>query len=130
MASRQFLMGEQWTDGTVPAVAPPERRTNGRGWPAGHGDRAVPKGVLWVLRTGADRADLPDCFPSEAPVAITNGVLRVLPPLMLDRLCFLPADFICRDRRCKTYDEYERILADTDSTGISGPRNSSLKTCN
>lgn len=37
-----------------------------RGRPPVHDDRSVLNGILWVLRTGAAWADLPERFPSSS----------------------------------------------------------------
>jgi transposase len=65
MASRKRLTDEQWAV-IAPLIPPPVRRADGRGRPIEHDDRAVMDGVLWILRTGAAWADLPDEFPSYA----------------------------------------------------------------
>jgi transposase len=63
MARREELTDEQWVilEPLIPAAI---RRADGHGRPQLHSDRAVPNGVLWVLRTGAAWADLPERFPS------------------------------------------------------------------
>ena len=63
MARREELTDEQWAvlESLIPVVV---RRADGRGRPEVHSDRAVLNGILWVLRTGACWADLPDRFPS------------------------------------------------------------------
>jgi transposase len=63
MASRQCLTDEQWSI-LAPLIPPLTRRADGRGRPVEHDDRAVMDGVLWILRTGAPWADLPDRYPS------------------------------------------------------------------
>lgn len=63
MASRQFLTDEQWAI-LAPLIAPPVRRSDGRGRPIEHNDRSVMDGVLWILRTGAAWIDLPAIYPS------------------------------------------------------------------
>jgi transposase len=90
MASRQFLTDEQWAI-LSPLIPPPKLRADGRGRPVEHDDRAVMDGVLWVLRTGATWADLPDRFPSYATCFrrfsrwVKEGTLRhVLEALALD----------------------------------------------
>lgn len=90
MASRQFLTDEQWAV-LSSLIPPPKRRADGRGRPVEHDDRAVMDGVLWVLRTGAAWADLPDRFPSYATCFrrfsrwVKDGTLRhVLEALALD----------------------------------------------
>ena len=51
-------MGPHWA--LLPKLA---RRTDGRGRPWRE-NRAVLNGILWILRTGAPWADLPDRYPS------------------------------------------------------------------
>ena len=63
MASRKYLADEQWAN-LEPLIPPPVRRADGRGRSPEHDDRAVLNGVLWILRTGAPWADLPDQHPS------------------------------------------------------------------
>lgn len=65
MASRKRLTDEQWAV-LAPLIPPPVRRADGRGRPIEHDDRAVMDDVLWILRTGAAWADLPDEYPSYA----------------------------------------------------------------
>ena len=63
MGKREELTDEQWAI-LEPLIPKPRRRSDGRGRPVVHNDRSVLNGVLWVLRTGAAWADLPDRFPS------------------------------------------------------------------
>jgi len=56
------LSDEQWAV-LDPLIPEPERRKDGRGRPWKE-RRSVLNGVLWVLRTGAPWADLPDRYPS------------------------------------------------------------------
>jgi transposase len=63
MGKREELTDEQWAI-LEPLIPKPTRRSDGRGRPPVHGDRAAINGILWVLRTGAAWADLPDRFPS------------------------------------------------------------------
>jgi transposase len=63
MARREELTDEQWAL-LAPLIPVQPRRADGRGRPLTHEDRAVLNGVLWVLRTGAAWADLPERFPS------------------------------------------------------------------
>jgi transposase len=65
MARREELTDEQWAI-LAPFIPVQKRRADGRGRPIKHDNRAVLNGVLWVLRTGAAWADLPDRFPSGA----------------------------------------------------------------
>lgn len=57
-----MLTDDQWS------VLEPlfQKERTGAGCPQLHSDREVLNGVLWVLRTGAAWADLPDRFPSSA----------------------------------------------------------------
>ncbi|RYD87896.1 MAG: transposase, partial [Sphingobacteriales bacterium] len=65
MARRMDLTDEQWAliDPLLPKVV---AREDGRGRPRLHDDRSVLNGVLWILRTGAAWADLPDIYPSSS----------------------------------------------------------------
>jgi transposase len=65
MARREELTDEQWAI-LAPFIPVQQRRADGRGRPLTHDARAVLHGVLWVLRTGAAWADLPERFPSGA----------------------------------------------------------------
>ena len=63
MARKEELTDEQWA--VLESLIPPTiRRSDGRGRPEMHDNRAVLNGILWVLRTGAAWADLPERFPS------------------------------------------------------------------
>lgn len=83
MASRKRLTDEQWAV-LAPLIPVPVRRADGRGRPIAHDDRTVMDGVLWILRTGAAWADLPDEFPSYATCFrrfsgwVKDGTLRRL----------------------------------------------------
>ena len=62
MSKAEMLADEQW------AILEPlfrEVRT-GAGYSQVHTDHEVLNGILWVLRTGAARMDLPDRFPSSS----------------------------------------------------------------
>jgi transposase len=56
------LTDEQW-ETLDPLIPKPRRRRDGRGRPW-KSRRSVMNGVLWVLRTGAPWADLPERYPS------------------------------------------------------------------
>ena|SRR5438445_660852 len=57
------LTDEQWQVlEPIIAEAEPVRRTDGKGRPRRH-PREVLNGILWILRTGAQWADLPDRYP-------------------------------------------------------------------
>jgi transposase len=61
-ANGRDLTDEQWKtlDDLIPE---PPRREDGRGRPW-KSRRAVLNGILWVLRTGAPWAEVPECYPS------------------------------------------------------------------
>ncbi len=71
-ASRN-LNDVQWTI-LNPLIPEPERRKDGRGRPWKN-RRAVLNGILWVLRTGAPWADIPESYPPFRPVTVvfSNG---------------------------------------------------------
>src|SRR5215831_13388742 len=56
------LTDSQWA-ALDPLIPEPSGRKNGRGRPWKE-PRAVLSGILWILRTGAPWADLPDRYPS------------------------------------------------------------------
>jgi transposase len=60
MAGRWELTDEQWE--LVEPLLRPARREDNRGRPW-HDTRAVLNGVLWVLGTGAQWAEMPDKYP-------------------------------------------------------------------
>src|SRR6478752_7584661 len=55
------LMNEQWTV-LEPLIGELPKRADGRGRPW-RSSREVLNGILWILRTGAQWADLPDRYP-------------------------------------------------------------------
>ena len=62
-----FSKAEMLTDDQWSVLEPLfQKERTGAGRPQIHSDREVLNGVLWVLRTGAAWADLPDRFPSSA----------------------------------------------------------------
>jgi transposase len=78
MCHSRDLTDEQWK--TLDALIPkPRTRSDGRGRPW-KSRRSVINSILWVLRTGAPWADLPDRYPSFRPVigAFSSGFARVL----------------------------------------------------
>ncbi|MFZ6774939.1 transposase [Undibacterium sp. SXout7W] len=81
MTRREELTYEQWSV-LAPLIPETTRRSDGRGRPEMHNNRAVLNGILWVLRTGACWADLPDRFPSGSTCFrrfsrwVKDGVLR------------------------------------------------------
>jgi transposase len=87
-ASRN-LLDAQWTV-LDPLIPEPKRRKDGRGRPW-RPRRCVLNGILWVLRTGAPWADLPERYPSYQTCHrrfqqwVRSGVMRgVLEALALD----------------------------------------------
>jgi hypothetical protein len=78
MCHSRDLTDEPWK--TLDALIPkPRTRSDGRGRPW-KSRRSVINGILWVLRTGAPWADLPDRYPRSRPVigAFSSGFARVL----------------------------------------------------
>lgn len=81
MAKKEELTDEQWAV-LEPLIPETVRRADGRGRPQKHNNRAALNGILWVLRTGAAWADLPDRFPSASTCFrrfsrwVRAGVLR------------------------------------------------------
>ena len=61
-ANARDLTDGQWNI-LAELIPEPERREDGRGRPW-KDRRAVLNGILWVLRTGAPWADLPECYPA------------------------------------------------------------------
>lgn len=55
------LTDEQWRL-IEPLIPIPPRRADGRGRPRRH-PRDVMNGILWIMRTGAAWADMPDRYP-------------------------------------------------------------------
>jgi len=83
------LLDAQWTI-LDPLIPEPKRRRDGRGRPW-RPRRCVLNGILWVLRTGAPWADLPERYPSYQTCHrrfqqwVRSGVMRgVLEALALD----------------------------------------------
>lgn len=71
-------------------IPKPKRRSDGRGRPW-KSSRSVLNGILWVLRTGAPWADLPEAYPSFQTCHrrfqqwVHSGVMRrILEALALD----------------------------------------------
>jgi transposase len=62
MRHTRELTDDQWKM-LAPLIPKPRRRRDGRGRPW-KSRRSVLNGILWVLRTGAAWADLPDRYPS------------------------------------------------------------------
>ena len=56
------LTDEQWAV-LEPLIPTPPRRTDGKGRPW-RNPRDILNGILWILRTGAPRHDLPERYPS------------------------------------------------------------------
>lgn len=79
MSKYERLTDEQW------AILEPllsNEPSSARGRPPVHDDRAVMNGILWVLRTGAAWAELPERFPSSSTCYrrfskwVKSGILR------------------------------------------------------
>jgi transposase len=62
MCHPRDLTDEQWNI-LDPLIPKPRTRSDGRGRPW-KSRRSVLNGILWILRTGAPWADLPDRYPS------------------------------------------------------------------
>lgn len=83
MGKREELTDEQWAI-LEPLIPKAVARAEGRGRPLVHSDRAVLNGILWVLRTGAAWADVPERFPSGSTCFrrfsrwMRQGVLRAI----------------------------------------------------
>ena len=56
------LTNEQWAV-VGPLIPQPPKRADGKGRPR-IDDRRIMNGILWIMRTGAQWADLPDRYPS------------------------------------------------------------------
>ena len=114
MSKYQRLTDEQW------AILEPllsSEPSSIRGRPPVHDDRAVLNGILWVLRTGAAWADLPERFPSSSTCyrrfskLVKSGVLRkILEALARDLKergtmnfseCFIDGTFVIAQKGAK-----------------------------
>ncbi len=80
MRTNLDLTDSQWA-ALDPLIPEPPRRKDGRGRPWKE-RRAVLNGILWVLRTGAPWADLPDRYPPYQTClrrfqqSVQSGILR------------------------------------------------------
>ena len=61
---RYELTDEQWQ--RLAPLLPPQRPRTGR---PNHDHRTIINGILWVLRTGAPWADLPECYGAVGTVS-------------------------------------------------------------
>src|SRR5258706_10161300 len=83
MTKREELTDEQWAilEPLIPKIL---ARADGRGRPVMPSDRAALNGILWVLRTSAAWADLPERFRSSSTCFrrfsrwVRQGVLRAI----------------------------------------------------
>jgi transposase len=71
------LTDEQWAM-LEPLIGAMPRRADGRGRPW-RNSRDVLNGILWILRTGAQWADLPECYPPWGHPTKTPTDLRKAP---------------------------------------------------
>jgi len=138
MASRKFLTDEQWAV-LSPLIPLPTRRADGRDRPVEHDDRAVMDGILWVLRTGAPWADLPDRYPSYATCFrrfirwVKDGTLERLLTALARALelrgdidlsvCFIDGTFIVAKKRGRKVGKTKRgkgtkPMAIADAAGL------------
>jgi transposase len=109
MARREELTDEQWAI-LEPLIPETARRDDGRGRPEVHDNRAVFNGILWILRTGACWADLPDRFTSGSTCFrrfsrwVKSGVMRQILEALAQHLedvgqidlseCFIDGTFV------------------------------------
>jgi transposase len=137
MASRKYLTDEQWAI-LEPLIPPPVRRADRRGRPPEHDDRAVLNGVLWILRTGASWADLPDQSPSYSTCFcrfsrwVKEGTLqRILEALAQDledrgqidlSECFIDGSFVAAKKGSKVgksrRGKGRKLMAIADAAGL------------
>jgi transposase len=108
MARREELSDEQWKI-IEPLLGEMPRRDDGRGRPW-RDNREVINGILWILRTGAPWADLPDRFaPYQTchrrfQIWVKDGTLRKLLTALAEDLqtrgkfdlseCFIDGTFV------------------------------------
>ena len=108
MARREELSDEQWKI-IEPLLGEMPRRTDGRGRPW-RDNREVINGILWILRTGAPWADLPDRFPPyqtchrRFQMWVKDGTLRRILEALAEELqsrgkfylseCFIDGTFV------------------------------------
>ena len=75
-----------------PLIPEPSRRKDGRGRPW-KDRRAVLNGILWILRTGAPWADLPDRYPSYQTCHrrfqqwVRSGIIKGVLEALAEELC-------------------------------------------
>src|SRR5215203_797627 len=108
MARREELSNEQWAI-IEPLLGEMPRRDDGRGRPW-RDNREVINGILWILRTGAPWADLPERFPPyqtchrRFQIWVKDGTLRKLLTALAEDLqsrgkfdlseCFIDGTFV------------------------------------
>ena len=108
MARREELSDEQWAI-IEPLLGKMPRRTDGRGRPW-RDNREVINGILWILRTGAPWADLPERFPPyqtchrRFQIWVKDGTLRRILEALAEDLqsrgkfdlseCFIDGTFV------------------------------------
>jgi transposase len=108
MARREELSDEQWKI-IEPLLGEMPRRPDGRGRPW-RDNRELINGILWILRTGAPWADLPDRFPPyqtchrRFQIWVKDGTLRRILEALAEDLqmrgkfdlseCFIDGTFV------------------------------------
>jgi transposase len=108
MARREELSDEQWLI-IEPLLGEMPRRADGRGRPW-RDNREVINGILWILRTGAAWADLPERFPPyqtchrRFQIWVKDGTLRRILEALAEDLqsrgkfdlseCFIDGTFV------------------------------------
>lgn len=124
---------------SIPADSIPKRRADVRGRPIEHDDRAVMDGILWILRTGAPRADLPERFPSYATCFrrfsawVSDGTLRHMLEALARNMelrgdidlseCFIDGTFVVAKKRGPKVGKTKRgkgtkLMAIADAAGL------------
>jgi transposase len=102
------LSDEQW-ELLEPLIAEPRRRADGKGRPR-RAAKEVLEGILWILRTGAQWADLPERYPPYQTCHrrfqewVREGILRDVLEVLAQDLeergridlseCFIDATFV------------------------------------
>ncbi|WP_370529065.1 IS5 family transposase [Undibacterium sp. KW1] len=138
MTRREELTEDQWSV-LAPLIPESTRRSDGRGRPEVHDNRAVLNGILWILRTGACWADLPDRFPSGSTCFrrfsrwVKDGVLRKILETLARHLeevgqidlseCFIDGTFVLAKKGAQKLGKTKRgkgtkLMVIADATGL------------